>query len=66
MVRSDCVGAEQFTLFNSIWMIAMLIVGGMGSVIGGLCGVVVIVGILTDVVYTMLDPRVDLGSKERA
>jgi branched-chain amino acid transport system permease protein len=26
-------------------MIAMLIVGGMGSVIGGLCGVVVIVGL---------------------
>jgi branched-chain amino acid transport system permease protein len=39
------VGAEQFTLFNSIWMIAMLIVGGMGSVIGGLLGVVVIVGL---------------------
>ncbi len=39
------VGAEQFTLFNSIWMIAMLIVGGMGSVVGGLFGVLVIVGL---------------------
>ncbi|MDQ1544743.1 MAG: peptide/nickel transport system permease protein, partial [Actinomycetota bacterium] len=27
---------------------------------------VVVVGILTDVVYTILDPRVDLSSKERA
>jgi branched-chain amino acid transport system permease protein len=36
------VAVDQFTLFNSIWFIAMIIVGGMGSVTGALVGVVVI------------------------
>ena len=26
------VAVDQFTLFNSIWFIAMIIVGGMGSI----------------------------------
>jgi branched-chain amino acid transport system permease protein len=60
------VGVEQFTLFNSIWMIAMLIVGGMGSIVGGLFGVVVIVGLQE--VVTSLGPRLadlapDLGGQ---
>lgn len=32
------VSVEQFTLFNSIWMIAMMIVGGLGSIVGALIG----------------------------
>ncbi|MFX6895521.1 branched-chain amino acid ABC transporter permease, partial [Acinetobacter baumannii] len=36
------VAVDQFTLFNSIWFIAMIIVGGMGSITGALVGVVVI------------------------
>lgn len=36
------VAVDQFTLFNSIWFIAMIIVGGMGSITGALIGVVVI------------------------
>ena len=33
------VAVDQFTLFHSIWLIAMIIVGGMGSVTGALLGV---------------------------
>lgn len=36
------VAVDQFTLFNSIWFIAMIIVGGMGSITGALVGVFVI------------------------
>ena len=36
------VSVEQFTLFNSIWMIAMMIVGGLGSIVGALIGTVLI------------------------
>ncbi|WP_374684950.1 hypothetical protein [Mesorhizobium sp. J428] len=36
------VGVDQFTLFNSVFFIAMIIVGGMGSVVGALIGVFVI------------------------
>lgn len=36
------VAVDQFTLFNSIWFIAMIIVGGMGSITGAIVGVVVI------------------------
>lgn len=32
------VSVEQFTLFDSIWMIAMMIVGGQGSIVGALIG----------------------------
>lgn len=32
------VSVEQFTLFNSIWLIAMMIVGGQGSIVGALIG----------------------------
>lgn len=36
------VAVDQFTLFNSIWFIAMIIVGGMGSITGAIVGVVII------------------------
>ncbi|MBV1927558.1 MAG: branched-chain amino acid ABC transporter permease [Rhodobacteraceae bacterium] len=36
------VGVDQFTLFNSIFFIAMIIVGGMGSITGALIGVFII------------------------
>lgn len=36
------VSVEQFTLFNAIWMIAMMIVGGLGSIVGALIGTLMI------------------------
>lgn len=36
------VSVEQFTLFNSIWLVAMIIVGGLGSIVGALIGTAVI------------------------
>lgn len=39
------VAVDQFTLFHSIWLIAMVIVGGIGSITGALIGVVVIISI---------------------
>lgn len=39
------VAVDQFTLFHSIWLIAMIIVGGIGSITGALIGVVLIISI---------------------
>ncbi len=39
------VAVDQFTLFHSIWFIAMIIVGGMGSVTGALIGVFIIISV---------------------
>lgn len=39
------VSVDQFTLFNSIWFIAMMIVGGLGSIVGALVGTVIIRGV---------------------
>lgn len=39
------VAVDQFTLFHSIWFVAMIIVGGIGSITGALIGVVVILSI---------------------
>jgi branched-chain amino acid transport system permease protein len=36
------VSVEQFSLFSSIWLIAMMIVGGLGSIVGALIGTLVI------------------------
>lgn len=36
------VSVDQFTLFHSIWFIAMMIVGGIGSIVGALIGTVAI------------------------
>lgn len=50
------VAVDQFTLLHSIWFIAMIIVGGMGSVTGALIGVVVIK--LAQEGFTSLGPTV--------
>lgn len=34
------VSVEQFTLIQSVWLVGMIIVGGMGSIVGALVGVV--------------------------
>ena len=34
------VGAEQFTLYYSIWFVGMLIVGGLGSILGAIFGTI--------------------------
>lgn len=34
--------ADQFTMFGSVWLIAMIIVGGLGSVVGAVVGAVLI------------------------
>lgn len=39
------ISAEQFTLFHSVWMIAMIIIGGAGSIVGALVGTVVVRGL---------------------
>ena len=36
------VGADQFTLYFSVWYMGMLIVGGLGSILGAILGVVFI------------------------
>lgn len=35
-----CVAPEQFSLMGSVWLIGMLVVGGSGSVIGAIYGVI--------------------------
>lgn len=50
------VAVDQFTLFNSVFFIAMIIVGGMGSIVGALIGVLVIRGIQE--LITTLGPEV--------
>ncbi|AVO42391.1 branched-chain amino acid ABC transporter permease [Simplicispira suum] len=39
------VNTEGFTLFQSIWFIAMVIVGGLGSIVGGIVGAAAIRGV---------------------
>lgn len=50
------VAVDQFTLLHSVWFIAMIIVGGMGSVTGALIGVFLIK--LVQEVITSLGPTV--------
>jgi len=50
------VAVDQFTLFNSIWFIAMIIVGGMGSITGALIGVVAIR--LVQEIITVVGPQI--------
>lgn len=46
------VGIDQFTLYNSIFFVAMIIVGGMGSIVGALIGVFVI-RIIQEIIATV-------------
>ena len=39
------VSVEEFTLFNSLWYVAMIIVGGMGSILGAIYGTVLLRGL---------------------
>lgn len=39
------VNYDQFTLFASVWVIAMVIVGGLGSIVGAIVGAALILGI---------------------
>lgn len=39
------INFDQFTLFASVWLIAMVIVGGLGSIIGAVIGAALILGI---------------------
>jgi branched-chain amino acid transport system permease protein len=38
------VGADQFTIFQSVWMLGMIVIGGIGSIPGAILGVVVVRG----------------------
>ena len=53
------VAVDQFTLFHSIWFIAMIIVGGMGSITGALIGVFIIKAI-QEAFVTLGPPLVSL------
>lgn len=39
------INYDQFTLFASVWLIAMIIVGGLGSILGAIIGAALILGI---------------------
>lgn len=46
------VNYDQFTLFASVWLIAMVIVGGLGSVVGAIVGATLILGIQDVLTFT--------------
>jgi branched-chain amino acid transport system permease protein len=45
------VGADQFTLYFSVWYMGMLIVGGLGSILGAIMGVIFIRALLELITY---------------
>lgn len=45
------VGADQFTLYYSIWFVGMLIVGGLGSVLGAILGTIFIRSLQESMMY---------------
>jgi branched-chain amino acid transport system permease protein len=49
------VVADQFTFFQSVWLVGMLIVGGVGSVKGAIVGPIVVRGI--EQVVTIFGPQ---------
>lgn len=52
------VGADQFTLYFSVWYVGMLIVGGLGSILGAIFGVFFIRG-LQELVTTIAPKLVE-------
>jgi branched-chain amino acid transport system permease protein len=45
------VGADQFTLYFSVWYMGMLIVGGLGNILGAILGVIFIRSLLEMITY---------------
>lgn len=45
------VGADQFTLYFSVWYVGMLIVGGLGSVVGAIFGTIFVRSIQEAMTY---------------
>jgi branched-chain amino acid transport system permease protein len=45
------VGADQFTLYFSVWYMGMLIVGGLGNILGAILGVIFIRALLESITY---------------
>jgi branched-chain amino acid transport system permease protein len=45
------VGADQFTLYFSVWYMGMLIVGGLGNILGAILGVIFIRSLLEIITY---------------
>ena len=45
------VGADQFTLYFSVWYMGMLIVGGLGNILGAILGVIFIRFLLELITY---------------
>jgi len=48
------VGADQFTLYFSVWYVGMIIVGGMGSILGAILGTIFIRGLVE--ILTVMAP----------
>jgi len=45
------IGADQFTLYFSVWYMGMLIVGGLGNILGAILGTIFIRGLLEFITY---------------
>jgi len=45
------VSVEQFTLFQSLWFVGMIIVGGMGSILGAILGTILLRGLEEFIVW---------------
>ena len=45
------VGADQFTLYYSVWFVGMLIVGGLGNILGAILGTIFIRSLQETVTY---------------
>jgi len=66
--NSQSLSIEQFSLMNSLWFLGMLIVGGQGSVLGVILGVIFIrflfesVAVLAPVLSDVLPGAVSIGS----
>jgi branched-chain amino acid transport system permease protein len=46
---------DQYSLMDSIWMLGIIIIGGMGSILGGIVGVI-FVKLLNEFILMVLTP----------